>query len=75
MKKLFELGNQYCRESDWRDLALVKFCLCSIGVMMGVFVPRDQRKRVCTCAALVFLVTYVPLMWKLFRIALREKKD
>ncbi len=27
MKNLFEIGNQYVKESDWKDLALIKFCL------------------------------------------------
>ena len=36
MKRLFELGNQYVRECDWKDLALVKFCLCAVGIMIGI---------------------------------------
>ncbi len=35
MNKLFELGNQYVKESDWKDLALVKFCLCAMGIIIG----------------------------------------
>ena len=40
MKRLFELGNQYVRESDWKDLALVKFCLCAMGIMIGLSLQR-----------------------------------
>ena len=36
MKKLFEYANQYVQESDWKDMALLKFCLCAMGVMIGV---------------------------------------
>ena len=72
MKRLFELGNQYVRESDWKDLALVKFCLCAMGIMIGTQVPTKHKKAVVTGALGVFVVTYIPLMAKLFKIAMRK---
>lgn len=36
MNKLFEAANQYVKESDWKDLALVKLCLCAMGVIIGI---------------------------------------
>lgn len=47
MKCLFSCANQYVKESDWKDFALVKLCLCAIGVMIGLAVPK--RKRRCPC--------------------------
>lgn len=69
MKSLFELGNRYLHESDWKDLALVKFCLCAMGVMIGTQLPEKHRKTAAGFAAGVFVSTYIPLMAKLFRIA------
>ncbi len=68
MKKLFGFADEYLRQSDWRDLALVKFCLMSIGLMIGMFIPKEKRKLVLPIAGGVFALTYVPLMSKFFRI-------
>lgn len=75
MKSLFELGNQYVRESDWKDLALVKFCLCAMEIMIGTQVPTKHKKVVVAGALGVFVATYIPLMTKLFKIAVRRRED
>lgn len=72
MKNIFDLGNQYVKESDWKDLALIKFCLCAIGVILGVNVAPKHKKTVTIVAALVFVATYIPLMGKFFGIMLRK---
>lgn len=70
MKNLFALADRYLQESSWKDLALVKLCLCAIGVMMGLAVPRGKRKLPLLAAASVFALTYIPLMKKLLGIFL-----
>ena len=74
MKMLFECADVYLKESTWKDLALVKFCLCAIGVMLGVFVPREKRAFALGAAFAVFAVTYVPLMAKFFCVWRRVVK-
>ena len=69
MRKLLELGNRYAANSSWVDFALVKFCLCSIGVMIGLNIPAKNRKYAVSAAGLVFAMTYFPLMKKVFAIA------
>lgn len=66
--KLFKLANEYCRQSTWKTLALVKFCLFSIGIMVGVLLPDSMKTTVLAVFGVVFLVTYIPLMAKLFRL-------
>lgn len=68
-EKLTLLGNRFLERSDWRDLALVKLCLCSIGVLIGLAVRPEKRRLPRLLAAAVFVGTYVPLMRKFFRIA------
>ena len=70
MKKLFALADAYLKESDWKDLALIKLCLCAVGVLMGLAVPRERRRVVLSAALAVFLATYIPLMAKLLGILL-----
>ena len=66
--KLFDAANQYCKESDWKTLAMIKFYLCSMGVIIGVLLPQSVKTAALTIAAVVFVVTYVPLMIKLFKV-------
>lgn len=73
MKKLLELGNLFAGESDWKDFALTKICLFSIGLAAGMSVPEERRKPAYWVAALLFVATYIPLMAKLIRIAVRKK--
>lgn len=73
MKKLFEIGNQYVKESDWKDFALLKFCLCALGVIIGVQIAPQYKKRVTGVAIAVFIATYIPLMAKLFKIVAKDE--
>lgn len=70
--KLFDKANQYCRESTWKTLSALKFCLFSIGIIVGVLLPDGCKMPVLVIFGAVFVVTYIPLMAKLFRI---WKKD
>ena len=39
MKLLFRAADRYIEESDWKVLAVLKFCLISLGVLLGCKVP------------------------------------
>lgn len=68
MKNLFELGNQYAKESNWKDFALLKFCLCAMGIIIGTQVSQKHKKTVIRASAGVFIATYIPLMVKVYKI-------
>lgn len=73
MCKLFEYADQYVKESSWKDLALIKLCLCAIGIIIGANIAPKHKKAVTAAAAGVFAVTYVPLMAKFFKIIFGDK--
>lgn len=50
--KLFKIADQYCKESTWKTLALVKFCLFSMGLMAGMKIPEEKKKCFMRLAAL-----------------------
>ena len=75
MKRLFASADEFLRESGWRDLALVKFCLFSMGLLAGLQVTERRRKRVRIAASAVFLLTYVPLMAKFLRILTEKRRE
>jgi len=64
MKRLFESANRYLRASDWKDMALLKFCLAAMGILLGIAVPERRKKPAAFVASGVFAVTYVLLMLK-----------
>ena len=75
MKKIFQYANGYLQECDWKNIGLVKLCLCAVGVMIGLGIPEKQKKPVFCAAAGVFFSTYIPLMIRFVRSAIRQKKQ
>ena len=72
MKKLFDFGNRYARQSTWKDFALTKLCLFSLGLLVGIWIVEDYRKIAIGIAACVFIVTYILLIIQMVRVA-RDK--
>lgn len=66
--KLFDKADRYCRESTWKTLSALKLCLFSIGIIAGVLLPETCKTPVLVIFGAVFVVTYIPLMAKFFRI-------
>lgn len=66
--KLFEVADQYCKESTWKTMAAVKFCLFSIGIIVGVLLPETCHPPVLVIFGIVFIITYIPLMRKFFKL-------
>lgn len=62
MKALFHFGNRYAENSTWKDFALVKLCLCAIGILIGTGIPEEKKLPVRLAAGGVFAVTYAVLM-------------
>lgn len=62
MQRLFDCADHYIRARDWKMLAFLKFCLCSIGVLLGLLVPTKHKKTAAASAGTLFLATYIPLM-------------
>ena len=68
MKKLLEVGNRYAKNSDWKDFALTKLCLCAMGILIGIKIPTNKKKTAAIISGGLFGVTYVILMAKVFTI-------
>ncbi len=73
MKKLFDYATAYAKQSTWKDFALIKFCLCAIGIIIGVLLPKTVMKPALIIAGVVFIITYIPLMVKFIKLIFREK--
>ena len=67
MKKVFTAADRYIETSNWKTIAVLKFCLLALGIIIGMQVRKEHRKRVLGAARIVFILTYIPLMAKFFR--------
>ena len=73
---LFDRADRYAARSTWRDFALVKICLFSMGVLMGLLVPVRKKKWTALAAGLAFIPTYVILVCRFLPFLLdREDED
>ena len=75
MNFLFNSADAYLQRSDWRDFALIKFCLFSMGVIAGILLPSKAKKPAIATAAVVFVATYIPLMVKYVKIVVELLKN
>ena len=73
MKKLLEAANQYLKGCTWKDMALLKICVCAMGVLIGLAVPGRKKRAAAWVASLVFAASYVPLMGKFLPYLLGDK--
>ena len=64
MKKLFDYADRYLQKSNWKDMAMLKFCLFSAGILAGMQIPARDKKKAGIAAGVLFLITYIPLMTK-----------
>lgn len=68
MDRIFAGADEFIKESDWKDIAVLKFCLLSLGLLAGMQVTEKCKKGVRIAASVVFVITYIPLMTKYLRI-------
>jgi len=62
MKRIFNCADAYIQARSWKMLSALKFCLCSIGILLGLAIPGKHKKTSAIAAFGVFLATYIPLM-------------
>lgn len=75
MKLLLRSADRYLKTMDIWDVSLLKTCLCSMGILMGVGVSEKRKRTVGIAAMVVFLATYIPLVAKFVSIIMDEKRD
>ena len=68
VKRALEASDEYAKQSTWADFALIKTCLCALGVMIGLSVPKHHRKAVFAGAVVVYTATWLCIMKKFLPI-------
>ena len=49
-------------------MAMLKFCLFSMGILAGMQIPPKNKKKAGILAVFIFLITYIPLMKKFVEV-------
>ena len=73
MKRLTDAADRYLKACDWRDMAVLKLCLCALGVLIGLAVPGRKKRPAAWASSLVFVAAYVPLMGKFLPYLLGDR--
>ena len=62
MKRILDCADCYIEERNWKMVAILKFCLGSLGILLGMAIPGKHKKKASGMAMFVFLITYISLM-------------
>ncbi len=67
-KRLFELADGFIQELHVADLAVLKFCLMALGILVGICLPRKTKRTFFFGSLMVFLITFLYLVtrWGIF---------
>ncbi|WMI80203.1 hypothetical protein [Anaerotignum sp. MB30-C6] len=75
MNKLKEFLNSYIVEFDWKDIAIFKLCLAAFGVMIGISLPRENKRSILAISGAVFAVTTIVILCRLLGMECPFCKD
>lgn len=75
LEKLCTAGRLYMKEMDLEDMAALKFCLLSMGMLFGIAIPLKWRKPAVFFGSALFIGTYLPLMVKLLDCLQRAEEE
>lgn len=73
MKHFIEVIKQYAKNMSICDLGLLKFCMCAVGVVIGLSIPQKKRSCAAFAASAVFAITYVLLMIPFLKLFVEAK--
>ena len=62
MRNFIAFINDYIKNCDSRMMALVKLCLGVLGLLAGLTVPREHKKKVAAGGVVLLLAAYIPLV-------------
>lgn len=51
MRTLLSIANRYVETSDWKIIAVLKFCLLSLGLIAGMQIREKDKKPVTKCGS------------------------
>ena len=74
MRPLFDAADRYLKACTWKDMALLKFSLFGMGLLVGALLPKKQSRAAAGVGAALFTATYIPLMAKFLPFLLNREE-
>lgn len=68
MKRLLNYADQYLQNCVWKDMAVIKCCVFSVGILAGTYIPKKNKELARTAALIVFAATLIPILIKFFAV-------
>ena len=72
MKNPLEAAEDYTKQAGWRDLAELKCCMCALGLLLGLAVPRRCAPARLFAPAALFAAACIPQAAKFPALAVRR---
>jgi hypothetical protein len=74
MKDLLNYADNYMKQCNWKDMALIKSCLFALGLLVGISLPKDKKKPFLSIASIMYVITYIPIMIKFVKFIISSKE-
>lgn len=68
MRGMKEFLESFIVEFDWKDITIFKLCLTAFGIMVGISLPRKNKKAILAASGAVFVVSTILLLCGLFGV-------
>ncbi|KAF5054643.1 hypothetical protein [Anaerotignum sp.] len=68
MRRMKEFLESFIVEFDWKDVTIFKLCLTAFGIMIGISLPRKNKKAILAASGTVFIVSTILLLCGLFGV-------
>lgn len=62
--KFVQIADEFIKEMHVSDMVVLKFCLMSLGIIVGICLPKKWKRPALFTALFVFIITYLPLVTK-----------
>ncbi|WP_313577449.1 permease of phosphate ABC transporter [Lacrimispora sp.] len=73
MNEICKCADAFVQKCSIKDFALLKICLCAVGIMVGLSIPEKKRKWPLMAAGFVFIFSYILIMAKFVKICMEER--
>lgn len=65
--KITKCATRYAKQANWVDLGLLKVCVGSVGVIIGLCLPKEGKKTALAGASVAFSLAFCPLIYRFFK--------
>lgn len=73
--KLINKSNDYIKTMDAWDVGLLKTCLLSFGVLLGVTMNKENKKKVIAASGITYLATTIAVLVPYVQFLLNEEEN